>query len=617
MISEIRFQSFLSISFYLFCVITISTIIPLGETIRNELVWPTLEVGDSGLNVSSLRNLLGVIDQNFMSYDYEETLADIGTTAKFSSKMQQLVLRFQAIEGLESTGRVDSMTWKMLLEFAMRENLYSIASLVIATLKNNYPQLSKEKNFFVSNEDCFPETILSIPLLHCFLSWKGDIRIAMDGNHGSTSSSSSYLIDFDTDPYMDRLVKFAVERIRKRNRNMEIDVLSITEATVKHTIYDFPEQWLPMAAFNTEKLYSMRSFSNADPCLRSLNTNFCEEPIMIALYHVESVRSTQSLYSFRLHVRSPLDSKEIDQTHTFQIEVKPPSDRLVSPELKLISEIWDSNEISKRQSIVSSLKVMTYNIWNYNSNWDRRKLMIADVIQDENPDLIGWQEIREKWNINGSNQLQQLADVIPGYQWIYATAMQFPSEQMEEGLGIFIREGISIRDWEVVRLPRNASCSDLNTRILLRVLLDFGDGILIHFIDTHWSYDRECQVENALKSWDVVSQLNNSQVTFMVADFNTYNDYTLPTDFLTGKAVINGKTGDFTDIWTKLMPLSQGYTFQTWLPQVRPDRILLRGSGLNPNETKVVGFNHNGEQYCSDHASVVAKGAFSLLDGGH
>ena len=71
------------------------------------------------------------------------------------------------------------------------------------------------------------------------------------------------------------------------------------------------------------------------------------------------------------------------------------------------------------------IKIMSYNIWYLNSEWDTRKHYIADLVKHpeipstnipkiikEDPDVIGFQEIREKWNVNNSNQLYQLVSEI-------------------------------------------------------------------------------------------------------------------------------------------------------------------------------------------------------------
>jgi len=41
----------------------------------------------------------------------------------------------------------------------------------------------------------------------------------------------------------------------------------------------------------------------------------------------------------------------------------------------------------------AGLKVMTFNIWNYNAPWPQRLRMICDVVERHGPHIIAWQEV--------------------------------------------------------------------------------------------------------------------------------------------------------------------------------------------------------------------------------
>ena len=65
--------------------------------------------------------------------------------------------------------------------------------------------------------------------------------------------------------------------------------------------------------------------------------------------------------------------------------------------------------------------------------------------------------------------------MVGGYQYIYQVAMEYPLQYTEEGLGMFVREGISIVTFDHNELPWDYSCPDKNTRILFRALLALND----------------------------------------------------------------------------------------------------------------------------------------------
>jgi len=232
---------------------------------------------------------------------------------------------------------------------------------------------------------------------------------------------------------------------------------------------------------------------------------------------------------------------------------------------------------------------------------DKRRELIAHVVTEHNPHVIGWQEIREKWEQPGSNQLTQLAKIIPGYQYLYEVASRFSNE--EEGLGLFIKEGIQILEHKVWQLPLLWNCSDRNQRILFNIKLNVN-GRIVNFANTHWSYLRECQIGNAIDAWNILKDFED--FTIIVGDFNTYEDFQIPAEFFTGKVEINGFKGDFRDTWLDLEGNRPGHTFSSWEPITRADRIFSRKFGLKAKQMERVGMVSIDGLYPSDHLGLVA-----------
>jgi hypothetical protein len=70
--------------------------------------------------------------------------------------------------------------------------------------------------------------------------------------------------------------------------------------------------------------------------------------------------------------------------------------------------------------------------------------------------------------------------LVGGYQHVYQVAMEYPLESTEEGLGLFVKDGISILKTEFYELPWIGTCPDRNTRILFRAHLE-KDGHKVNF----------------------------------------------------------------------------------------------------------------------------------------
>jgi len=149
------------------------------------------------------------------------------------------------------------------------------------------------------------------------------------------------------------------------------------------------------------------------------------------------------------------------------------------------------------------------------------------------------------------------------------------------------------------------------------VKLGFGD---VNFFVTHWSYARgQGQISNALETLEFTNSYlggnKDEGIQVLVADFNIYPDYTAPVDFLTGKRELNGKKGNFTDVWDAAQGTSLGYTFSNLLGARlvdRADRILIREVGgkkkWSTTSAERVGWRESqpNQEPPSDHLGVVA-----------
>jgi len=254
------------------------------------------------------------------------------------------------------------------------------------------------------------------------------------------------------------------------------------------------------------------------------------------------------------------------------------------------------------------LHIMSYNIWNYNGNWPRRLLLIANALKKAEANIIGFQEIRYKYTDPKVNQLSQIAELFPDYNYIYQPAMRFDTEA--EGVGIMTIYPIAYSNYtELKFIPGSI---DNNKRIALRTLLDTPSG-QFDFFATHFSYAKGAgQMQNALdllNFMDLSSKQHPTQA--VVGDFNIYTDSLDPMKFLTGKMSFQGKTGNLHDVWETVHGTEDGFTFSN-LPSSsglinRADRILTRGS-ITPVSVERLGeYKPTDQMPASDHLAVLTR----------
>lgn len=264
------------------------------------------------------------------------------------------------------------------------------------------------------------------------------------------------------------------------------------------------------------------------------------------------------------------------------------------------------------------LKIMSYNIWNYNDPWPERRKMIVENILEVDPDIIGLQEIRDdrKYNSLGHHQAKQIAERT-GLEYQFQPAMVYSkSPKSVEGVCIMSRHPINSTAY--VKLTRKAEDEkDFHQRIVLNGTIDLPIGNIDFFV-THFSLSSEMRVKNALELLQFVNSFNSSLPKFVVGDFNSVpNDR--PIKILTGRENIKDQSviGNLIDIWDEAPlenrkpssgePHSHGdkridFIFMTPSPWVQI--AVKEASFLNPCDP--AGLN------ASDHAAVTTTVSISV-----
>jgi endonuclease/exonuclease/phosphatase family metal-dependent hydrolase len=251
------------------------------------------------------------------------------------------------------------------------------------------------------------------------------------------------------------------------------------------------------------------------------------------------------------------------------------------------------------------LKIMSYNIWNYNEPWKDRRKLIVDTILEADPDVVGLQEIRDdrKFNPVGHDQARQIAERT-GFDYQYQPAMVYSrTPRSVEGLCIMSRHSIDSTSYvELSKSPSDEE--DFHQRIVLNGTVALPVGSLEFFV-THFSLSQEMRVSNAVELLQFVNTFNSHLPKFIVGDFNCTPDE-LPIKILTGmESVRDQKTiGNFVDVWEETRSGPGSYTHG----ERRIDFIFMIPSPwaeATVNDVSILNKNENG-LFASDHSAITS-----------
>lgn len=175
------------------------------------------------------------------------------------------------------------------------------------------------------------------------------------------------------------------------------------------------------------------------------------------------------------------------------------------------------------------MKLITYNIWNHDSNFNERLKLIAELLHNENADIIALQEVR---NESVVQSIQAVCNLPYTYWKGY--------HDCEEGLVILSRHKIlsTWTNWDTSTDVHNSGsmCVEVeykNKRISIsNVHLDYKHA-----------HNREIEI---LKLTQHVKTLN-SEYNILLGDFNTYPDSSIH-GFLSGRQSLKDENARWIDL---------------------------------------------------------------------
>ncbi|XP_060072528.1 uncharacterized protein LOC132552378 [Ylistrum balloti] len=264
--------------------------------------------------------------------------------------------------------------------------------------------------------------------------------------------------------------------------------------------------------------------------------------------------------------------------------------------------------------------VMSFNTWNMNSlsgkdkHYVKRIEYFGEVVTRSTPDIIGFQEVRYEYSKGGQlgpNQVQHLADMLEGYQFVFQPGQLQPNSlyegRTEEGVAIFSK--YPIMSVNHLLLFRNRSNSaDSHQRVCLHAVISHPSGIQINILNTHLSLSHEAREKSVVAIWQYAEKLQGP-VIFM-GDLNAEPDEPA-IRFLRGEVSLeNQRPTDFVDVWLELHGQeTPGLTYNTLKNELskRIDYIFVKKSkDIQIAEVTTPDDKKRGHKAASDHLPVFA-----------
>lgn len=271
--------------------------------------------------------------------------------------------------------------------------------------------------------------------------------------------------------------------------------------------------------------------------------------------------------------------------------------------LLLVLVIFLTNGFAQNENI----KVMTYNIRcgycedsSDVNNWSKRKYLVAYVIKNHNPDLIGLQEAEQF-------QIKDLVEMLDDYDWI-GVGREDGKEKGESAAIIYRKNRFVLEEQKTLWLSETPELvskgwdAALNRTVTIVKLKDLKSSKEFYFFNTHFDHIGEiARTESSRLIISEIDKLAASYPVILTGDFN----YTSRSD---GYKIIIEKLSDAKTI-SKNESIGGGITFNGFGKDIQPDNKI--DFIFVNDKTEVI--NHiidtttYNDLYPSDHYPVISE----------
>ncbi|XP_038070934.1 uncharacterized protein LOC119739884 [Patiria miniata] len=294
---------------------------------------------------------------------------------------------------------------------------------------------------------------------------------------------------------------------------------------------------------------------------------------------------------------------------------------------------------TKKAKLGEHFSIVTQNIWNFNGispggtsadkneAYIQRVAHLGDLIANTKADIIGFQEVR--FDVNGGGhlgpcQVQQLANHLPQYQFVYQPAVNYVPDSFdraEEGLAIFSLHPILSHDFILLSRDMNDDDDKQHQRVCLHAEIETPSNGRIHVFLTHLSLSEAARERSVVEIWNHMTKFPGPAV--LIGDLNAHPQ-SRAIRFLQGELEINGvKTEGLQGAWlvkkteprvgprayAKDEARDEGLTFSTLNEHLseRIDYIFVRLPGnMQMTDISLVDDGGRGPMAASDHLGLKA-----------
>ncbi len=173
-----------------------------------------------------------------------------------------------------------------------------------------------------------------------------------------------------------------------------------------------------------------------------------------------------------------------------------------------------------------SIKVLSFNIAGDSEDWEKRKSAVQKIIANEDPDIIGFQELLPgnlKWVLDNFKELRWYGRTIEGCIEPYPEDVEGESCRIMYNQERFLLDTANSDSFWFSTTPHKSSegWEDLRYCVIVR-LTDKVTGYGLYFYNTHWSYDsQESRINSARMMVEAIAGRQYANDPFIVTgDFN-------------------------------------------------------------------------------------------------
>ncbi|KAN0034168.1 hypothetical protein ACTFIV_000654 [Dictyostelium citrinum] len=300
----------------------------------------------------------------------------------------------------------------------------------------------------------------------------------------------------------------------------------------------------------------------------------------------------------------------------------------------ILSTISSTNNIynNNNNDFNETIKIMSYNTWNFNEPWKDRRILMADLIEKESPDVISFQELRfSAWDseVRSSNpikmgeernQAQHLFKLLGErnlkYNFVYLPSMVYPTNTglQFEGLSIFSKHEISNTD--SIKLSRDIKkTDDAHQRSCLRVEINFKKkqyinnennnnqhleiSKKINIFTSHFSLETDGSKRNAYESLNWINSFkkphlfmgdfnlepNENAIQFLLGNYDINNYYKHSANGNNNNNNHNNNKNNLIDTWVEFSNHpNQGYEKNRQLQFLKDNEGVVSVAGIEDTD---------------------------------